>query len=165
MPKSPYDKVVDVCDKIGDTLDEIDTLINQVEAESDLLQLCRNFYHLRRVKDALEALGKKAGSTIDDMAKRAIPDMMESKDVRNITLDDIGYRFTKSARMFCSMPDKEKGMEWLEQNGAGDLIVPTVNAQTLSSWAKERLEVEGLDLPDDLFKVTTIPNTSMTKAK
>jgi hypothetical protein len=57
---------------------------------------------------------------------------------------------------------KEIGIEWLRSNNAEDLIQETVNSQSLSRFAKDLIE-EGRELPEDIFNVAIIPNTSRTK--
>jgi hypothetical protein len=63
------------------------------------------------------------------------------------------------------MLDKERGFTWLRENEHEGLITETVNSITLSAFAKEMLEVNGTELPDDIFKVGTQAYTSITKAK
>jgi hypothetical protein len=55
-------------------------------------------------------------------------------------------------------------MNWLRDNGAESLIIETVNAQTLASYAKSVMEEEGKDLPHNLFKTNILTYTSITKA-
>ena len=52
------------------------------------------------------------------------------------------------------MLDKDKGMAWLRETGNGGLIIPTVNAGTLSSFAKGET-LAGHPLPSDIFKIGT----------
>jgi len=61
--------------------------------------------------------------------------------------------------------DKDAGLNWLRANGHEGIIIETVNSSTLSAFAKSQLEEEGVDLPDDIFKIGTSPYTSITKVK
>jgi hypothetical protein len=115
--------------------------------------------------DQFDKERKRIYEALESLSRKTIPEMMEEQGIKTITLEDIGYRFTVSQRFSCSMPDKEAGMAWLKANGLGDLIQPTVNAQTLSSAAKKRLEDEGLEMPTDLFNTSYMAFTSATKAK
>lgn len=125
-----------------------------------------HFFESERDKyDALDGCRKRLNALIENMSREDIPEMMRDAGVRTITLDDIKRRFTVAQRFNASMPDKDIGMAWLRENGAGALIQETVNAQTLSSWAKNRIEEEGLDLPADKFKVSTMAYTSSTAVK
>lgn len=50
-----------------------------------------------------------------------------------------GFSFTPSVRPFASLAadTKEEGFEWLRENGYGDLVKESVNANSLSSLYKE----------------------------
>ena len=69
------------------------------------------------------------------------------------------------ARFFTdgSLADKVAGMGWLRDEGHGDLIQETVNASSLSAFAKSYIEETGKDLPADLFKLSNLRYTSVTK--
>ena len=61
------------------------------------------------------------------------------------------------------MVRRDAAMKWLRDNDAGGLIIETVNASTLASFAKERA-MEGKPLPEDTFKVGTAPYTSIRRS-
>jgi hypothetical protein len=115
--------------------------------------------------EAFDKERKRIGQALEDLSRKTIPEMMAEEGVKTITLEDIGYRFTVSQRFSCSMPDKEAGMEWLRGNGLGDLIQPTVNAQTLSSAMKKMIEDDGREPPSELFTTSYMSFTSATKAR
>jgi hypothetical protein len=70
-----------------------------------------------------------------------------------------------SQRWSASILDKELGHRWLHDNGHGGLIIPTVNASSLSAFAKDLMENEGKELPEHIFKTGRLTYTSITKAK
>jgi hypothetical protein len=61
------------------------------------------------------------------------------------------------------MPDKEEGMNWLRATGNDGLIISTVSAQTLSSFAKD-MALNGMPLPEEIFKVGTSQLVSIRKS-
>ena len=61
------------------------------------------------------------------------------------------------------MLNKEKGMEWLRATGNEGLVIETVAARTLSSFARDET-LAGRPLPEDLFKVGTSQLVSITKS-
>lgn len=91
-----------------------------------------------------------------------VPACFEQSGVENVPLSE-GYRVGLSTRIVASMvPDrKAAAYAWLEEN-APDLIQPTVNASTLSAYAKE-LREGNRELPDSLFKVTDLNNTTVNR--
>lgn len=115
--------------------------------------------------EAFDKQRKRIYQALEDLSRKTIPEMMAEEGVKTITLDTIGYRFTVSQRFSCSMPDKEAGMEWLKANNLGDLIQPTVNAQTLSSAVKKMIEDDGIEPPAELFNTNYMSFTSATKAR
>jgi hypothetical protein len=70
---------------------------------------------------------------------------------------------TVNVRWNATMLNKEKGMEWLRSTGNSGLIIETVNASTLTSFAKGEA-LAGHALPDSIFNVRTAPYVSITKS-
>lgn len=132
--------------------------------EDDLVSALHTFKSLGDLWDKFNDLKKEYNALYDQMSLYQIPDMMKDAGVKTINVEGVG-RVTVSYRFSCSMLDKEAGFEWLEESGHGDLIQRTVNFQTLSAFAKNMIQEEGKDLPEEIFKVGTIPYTSVTKVK
>ena len=134
-----------------------------LKATTDLPLVLRKFKEIRDANERLEVSRKKFNTFLDFFSRNIIPDMMQEQGVKTISLDDIGYRFTVSVKMNASMADKAAGMNWLRDEGHGDLIQETVNASSLSAFAKSYIEETGKDLPADLFKLSNLRYTSVTK--
>jgi|SRR5579864_370704 hypothetical protein len=97
----------------------------------------------------------------DQISQEYIPTMFTNANVKTIKVDDVG-RVTVNIRWTASMVDKEVGLGWLRQTNNEGLIIETVNAQTLGSFAKEEV-IAGRPLPEEIFKVSATPYTSITK--
>lgn len=113
--------------------------------------------------DALDETRKKLYFLLEQLNKTILPEMMQEHQTKTISLDSINKRFTVNQRVSCSMLDKDRGMDWLKTTGNNALIVPTVNAQTLSAFAKRYTQDEGKDMPADIFKISTSHHMSATK--
>lgn len=137
---------------------------NVAVQSGDPIKLVRHFRDLRGVNEQIKECRKALDEMEDLLSVRDIPDLFKMLKVKTMTLEGIG-RTTVSYRFSCSMLDKEQGMDWLKSNGHGGLIQPTINSSTLAAFAKNMIEVEGKDLPDDIFKTSTNPYTSITKVK
>ena len=98
---------------------------------------------------------------IDQISQEILPTMLTNANVKTITVDGVG-RATVNVRWSGSLVDKEVGFGWLRQTGNGGLIVETVNAQTLGSFAKEEV-IAGRPLPEEIFKISATPYMSITK--
>lgn len=144
-------------------LAEADAVEKLAKASTDLPNILKLFKQLRDANERLEVSRKKFNTFLDFFSRNIIPDMMQEQGVKTISLDDIGYRFTVSVKMNASMADKAAGMNWLRNEGHGDLIQETVNASSLSAFAKSYIEETGKDLPADLFKLSNLRYTSVTK--
>lgn len=92
-----------------------------------------------------------------------VPEAFEQAGIENVPLSE-GYRvgITVNVRASVVPGQKEKAFAWLQDNEAGDLIQPTLNASTLSSYAKG-LREQNRDLPADIFNVAEMSNTTVTK--
>lgn len=137
-----------------------------INASGDHVAIIRNYDDVRiaveQIKEAREALAQMA----EDLSRETIPDTLRGLGIKTITIEGVG-RVSVSARFSASiLPEKKpEAYSWLRESGNGSLIVETVNAQTLSSFAKNLLETEGVDLPSDLFKIGSMSYTSITKVK
>ena len=114
----------------------------------------------RELDDELRALKSKCGGILKDLKERDIPGKFEELGISTITVN--GYRYTKSETIRASMKDKGAAKDWLRNNDLEDIITETVNASTLSATARTLLE-EGRELPEDVFNVYVLNNTSVTK--
>jgi hypothetical protein len=145
-----------------------------VQQGGDVIEIIKHFNHLRIANDDIKSSREALQQIADSLSTVVIPDVVrvakETTGLKTpINIEGVG-RVTVSYRYSASILDhplrgKEPGYEWLRANGAGEIIKPTVNAGTLSSYAKSMLEEKGEELPDDIFKVGTAPYTSITKAK
>jgi hypothetical protein len=119
--------------------------------------------HFAQFRDTVKILAAKVAALqkhVDSLSYEILPTLFTNQNVKTITLPDIG-RVTVNVRWSASMLNKERGMEWLRETGNDGLIITTVNAQTLSSFAKE-MALEGMPLPEELFKVGTAQHISIT---
>ena len=86
--------------------------------------------------------------------------MFQNQGVKTIKLDD-GKRVTVNVRWSASTVDMQKAMEWMRQTGNDGLIIETINARTLTSFAKAET-LAGRPLPEELFNVGTAQHISVT---
>jgi len=129
---------------------------------NDHVALIRHFNDMRIAMDQIKEARKALEEMTDHLSAIDVPDVMRNAGIKTTTIEGVG-RVTVSHRFSCSILDKDKGYDWLRSTGNGSLITETVNSSTLAAFAKNKLEVEGVDLPPDLFKVGTNPYTSITK--
>jgi hypothetical protein len=145
--------------------------LSRLQKANSLPEACRAYKDLRDGYVAMDEHRKALNEQIERINHSILPELFTEAESTSITLEFPGdndkpvkYRFTRSLRFTCSMLDKDQGKAWLRANGAGDLIQETVNAQTLSTFAKDLMTNDGKELPSEIFKTGTMPTTSITKA-
>lgn len=177
-PKKSLTKVKSLWDEVVGNLTEsvlfdIDSLNTSIEdrlkpviggiPKLTASQAASLFVQIRGMTDLIENVTKPLGELRERLKVEIVPARFEDEDTTSLTLDS-GHRVTVAQKLNVSMRDKDKGKEWLRNNGLDALIVETVNSQTLTAAARQRME-EGLDMPDDIFSVNTVALTSITKTK
>lgn len=151
-----------LADQLAPIVDELTREVN-VAREQDHITLIRYFDEFRHAADVFSDAKKALTELEKDVSSVYIPDAMFTAGVKTVNVVGVG-RVTVSYKFGCSMLDKEAGMDWLKRNGLGGIIIETVNASVMAATAKKMIQEEGKDLPDNIFKVSTNPYTSITKA-
>lgn len=141
--------------------------MNAVLLTNDHVQVIKHYDALRKVNDQIKTAREALSDMADLLSKEKIPDIV--RDLKNRTgekppfhIEGVG-RVSVAHKYSCSMLDKEAGFQWLRDKGHEGLIQETVNSSTLSAFAKNMLEEEGVELPDNIFKTGYMPYTSITK--
>lgn len=100
---------------------------------------------LGRQIEALQTQESELRREYDRLRLHAIPNAMAEQDTTSIKGD--WGRCTLQSDLHVKVNDKVGLHDWLNSNGHGSLIVPTVNAQTLKAFCKEQI-VNGAELPE-----------------
>lgn len=109
---------------------------------------------MKEVQDDLSVLEEKRKplqKELDELRLNQIPAEMAEEDVTSLT-GGFG-RCTLVSDLYSTITDKETFFLWLEEQGHGDMIQPTVNGQTLKAFCKEQIR-NNVELPTDMLKVT-----------
>lgn len=116
-----------------------------------LIDLIARMKQLDEMLDEMTELRKPIQAEYDKLRLFDIPDAMAEQGTTSIKNERFG-RCTIAGDLSVGVQDKTKLHEWLNENGNGSLIVPTVNAQTLKAFVKEQL-LNGEDIPEDVVVV------------
>lgn len=157
--------------KIHDLVTQMEQLATQMEEWSDTArdkppapaELAKLFFQMKQGHEALDKARKRVYKVVDMVDKFLMPKVLQDNNMDMIRIPELERSFGLRNQMSASIIDKEAGMKWLKDNGHADLIQPTVNASTLASFAKTLMVDEGIDLPDDIFKVTQYQRTGINK--
>lgn len=131
-------------------------------AENSIPETVAYFAELRDTVRELADKMSEIQKHVDSLSHEMLPTMFQNQDVKTIKVENVG-RVSINVRWNASMLDKGVGLAWLRSTGNDGLIIETVNSQTLGAFAKDEV-VAGRPLPDDVFKVTSLPYVSITKA-
>lgn len=132
--------------------------------DGDHIHLIRVFHAVSQNYDVMDSVKKSYNKTFDDGSKEYVPDALRRAGVKSIRVEDVG-NVVISHRFSCSIREgmQDDAFSWLKSNGHGGLIKETVNSNTLSAFAKNLIEDEGKELPDNIFKTSSSPYTSIRK--
>jgi len=162
-------KPAEVYKAFDDALNTIERCIPALEKITDAVKskdhiaVIRHFDVLRMQAARIKLLQETLNKHREAVSSTIVPDAMRAAGVRNTFIEGVG-RVTISARFACSMLDKQQGMIWLRVHNLESLIQETVNSSSLSAWARNYIETEGKELPEQLFKTSVHPYTSVTKS-
>lgn len=106
--------------------------------------------HLKEMKDRKKALEAEVSNleTKITAADSELAEAMTSAECDKFGRGD--YTFYLNSRLYASPLAGKKGLmiQALKDNGYGDLVTETVNANTLSSFCKERMTENNDELPE-----------------
>jgi hypothetical protein len=138
------------------------SLIEEYE-KLPVVELVKEMSKVKAQLDEVKAQKTDLQKLYDLLRLRLLPERMDAEDVSTLTVDGAG-RVSLQSDLYFSIPAdrREEAYKWLRENGAGDIIRPTVNAGTGKAWAKEML-LNGKQLPEGLFKVTPYTRAIITK--
>ena len=114
--------------------------------ENSVFEMAEHLRELKEEKKSLEAKIKELNQEIEHFDE-AIADSMAEQELEKFSFK--GHTFYLNSRLYASPAAgrKEDMFSALRENGYGDLITETVNAQTFSSFIKEQREITGEDVP------------------
>lgn len=129
--------------------------------DETMFELAEKLKALRDQKTETEAVLKEINAQIDETDYR-LSELMAESETQNFTRSGIMFCLTTKTRASAVAGSKEDLYAALRQQGYGDLVYETVNANSLSSFVKERIEENEDTLPDwltglvNVFEKTTV---------
>lgn len=126
-----------------------------------MFELAENLKALRDQKTETEAALKEINAQIDETDYR-LSELMAESETQNFTRSGTMFCLTTKTRASAVAGSKEDLYTALRQQGYGDLVYETVNANSLSSFVKEQIGENEDTLPDwltglvNVFEKTTV---------
>lgn len=147
---------------LNNAIKEVNILYTNMDMNN--IPMVLSFYdELSAYTDITERLYKEVNSLCQKLSYEEIPDMLDRHEVDSIKIRS--KNFITSARINASIPfdKRQEGHRWLENNGLGALIIPTVNAKSLSSAIKDYIQTNAKMPPKDAMTVHLQRYTSVRK--
>ena len=132
--------------------------------QNDLFELADQVRELRDEKDDAERTVKEISAELE-AAETALAEAMLNSETQNFTRAGRMFCLTTKTRASAIAGQKEELFAALKDNGYGELVYETVNANTLSSFVKEQI-AEHEQLPSWLTgRVNVFEKTGVTFRK
>ncbi len=147
---------------------KLDSLLER--ASRDMAEVIQNgtieeaAKHFAQLRDTVKILNEKMVAVqrhLDGISQEYIPTLYLNAGVTSVNIKGLG-RVTVNDRWNASVVDTDKAFTYVRDHGQGGMIKETIHPQTLGAWAREEA-MSQRPLPTDVFKVTTVPYTSITK--
>ena len=120
-----------------------------------MFELADRLKSLRDQKTDTEALLKDINDQIDETDYR-LSELMAESETQNFTRSGTMFCLTTKTRASTVAGSKEELYTALRQQGFGELVYETVNANSLSSFVKEQIAENGDALPDWLIGLVNV---------
>jgi predicted nuclease with TOPRIM domain len=126
-----------------------------------MFELADRLRELRDAKQAMEQELKAINDEIDEVDYR-LSEIMAETETQNFTRSGIMFYLTTKTRASAMADRKDELFATLRNEGYGELVTETVNANSLSAFVKEQITENGDALPDwldglvSVFEKTTV---------
>ena len=121
--------------------------------KNDLPTLVKSFKKLKDDCEELTEIVKLVSTLHQQMSYDILPEAFENHGFDSLKMG--GYNFILGVRTNASIPmdKRDVGYAWLRENGLGEIIIPNVNAKTLTSAIKEYMDTNGLVPPESVMTI------------
>jgi hypothetical protein len=129
--------------------------------------LADRMYELEVALENMDAARAPFAAAYEIVRKQIIPAHAENSGssvlVRQFTSDYRG-RVQLQSDLYVQVLSPQEAQQWLQDNGHGDLIKPSVHAGSLKAAMKRRIQTAQGTPPEDLFKLTPFKFAMITRA-
>jgi hypothetical protein len=132
--------------------------------DNEILKTAELYKLLRDEKAEAEEHIKVLNGQIDK-AMTKLSDLMLENDMPGFKHNGVQFSLATTTRASAIAGDKTELYNALRQNGHGDMVTETVNANSLSSFVREQIAENGDKLPDWLIGKVNIYEVTVVKLK
>jgi hypothetical protein len=146
-----------------DLLAQLVKLGTQTAVDSDdPATVAAHLQTIRALGRSLVAKAEEITKHADVISQEILPTMFFNKRLKTANFVGVG-RVTINQKWSAVILNPEKAFAYLRAQGNGGVIKETIHHETLGALAREAAIDLKQPLPDDLFKVSTVNYTSITK--
>ena len=141
----------------------VDEFKDQTEG-MEIAEAARIQNRLRGVLGKADQIKTHIQKIYDFMRYTRMPEVMDTHDIESVRIEGIGRVYLLSDyNVSTKAGQKQAAMEWLIENGFGDIVQETVNASTLKAVIKKEVIAKGKEVPEELFNVSPFTRSQITK--
>ena len=141
----------------------VDEFKDQTEG-MEVAEAARIQNRLREVLEKADQIKTHIQKIYDFMRYTRMPEVMDTHDIESVRIEGIGRVYLLSDyNVSTKAGQKQAAVEWLIENGFGDIVQETVNASTLKAVIKKEVIAKGKEVPEDLFNVSPFTRSQITK--
>lgn len=135
--------------------------MEQQESGGSLSEMNDKFLRLKEIDDTIDDLEAKKKTLEQERAELEEKLVAAMDDTLTSRITVAGTTFFRRIDSYPKMKDQEEGFKWLQSIERGDLIKPTVNAQSLRSLVLE-LQKDNVEIPAciEVFKKNRVQTRS-----
>lgn len=158
-------KLQEINEELKQLMPKIEAFIDDVFKKNDVSEIFSSYYLLKEQYAKLDGLRKELYHIVDHCEKSRLPDKLESMGIDKVRVPELERSFYILRKYSASTVDREKAINWLKDNGHGDIVQETVNASTLTAFLKDMVLEENIDPPDDIFVLNSYNTIGTSKYK
>lgn len=145
--------------------DRSEAYLKKIEDDLSLspVNTAKEYWAISNLHDDLKKQITRIYHVVNALDKAILPRLFDHNGLDMVRIPELGRSFSIRQMTTASMLDKAGAMSWLRDNGHGDLIQETVNAGTLASFIRNLQLEQGIDPPEELFKVNSYKTIGSNK--
>jgi len=145
--------------------DKSEDYLKKVEDDLTLkpADMAKAYWAVSTLHDDLKKQLTRIYHVMNALDKNVLPKLFDHHGVDMVRIPELGRSFSLRQMTTASMLEKEAALAWLRDNGHGDLIQETVNAGTLASFIRNMILEQGVEPPEELFKVNSYKTIGSNK--
>ena len=152
---SQFENVYEAIEHIDAVASKVSAAIDDVDRHGSPADAAHLFQKLENVYNKIDKVRKSLFHLKDKMSKQVFPGVLDRHDQDLARIPELGRSYYILTKFSAKTHDAAALMQWLRDQGDGDIITETVNAQTLAGYLKTKMLDDGVEAPEDVASLTS----------